>query len=253
MRASAFLFFFVNLFSVFALADVCPQDFIGTSAVISLEGRFVNREFSRVHTDIIWRHHPNEADTFDITLSGKESYRYISTPDFRYLEFKKENVRRQMAMHHLQEYIGESPLKWDDVELLARGNYLCYDSLHNDSAVLYTAYSQAWYSIVKGLGSQPDSLQMNGPRGETRKLHIHSWKEYSAITVPTITDFDGNAYTGSLWTRTAFRIYKPAEAKPFPKIEEPKTPHLQKIYKTESVFWNRLDSEVEVPLKLQMH
>ena len=70
MRASAFLFFFVNLFSVFALADVCPQDFIGTSAVISLEGRFVNREFSRVHTDIIWRHYPNEADTFDITLSG---------------------------------------------------------------------------------------------------------------------------------------------------------------------------------------
>jgi hypothetical protein len=94
---------------------------------------------------------------------------------------------------------------------------------------------------------------MNGPRGEIRKLHVHAWKEYSGITVPTIIDFKGNDYTGNLWTRTAFRIYEPIEKKPFPKVEKPETPHLQKIYKTESVFWNRLDSEVEVPLKLQMH
>lgn len=75
---------------------------------VSLEGRFVNRDFFPVHLSLAWKHVPGSADTFDIVLSGKESFRYVSSKDFRYMEFQKEKARRQMARHHLQEFIGNS-------------------------------------------------------------------------------------------------------------------------------------------------
>ena len=110
MNASALRFFvFFSILSAFALAEECPQPLLNGNAVVSIEGRFINREFKRVHVDIIWRHRQDSIDTFDITISRKESYRYISAKEFRYMEFKPEGIRRQMAMHHLKENIGDSP------------------------------------------------------------------------------------------------------------------------------------------------
>ncbi|MBP5247821.1 MAG: hypothetical protein J6Z31_08200 [Fibrobacter sp.] len=235
------------------MGEECPKPLVNENAVISLEGRFINREFKRVHVDIIWLHRPNSADTFDISITGKESYRYISAKEFRYMEFKQDGVRRLMAMHHLKENVGESPLKWDDFELLAQGNYLCYDSLHNDSTVLYTSRSQAWYTISKSLTSEPDFLQMKGPRGESRKLYIHAWKKYDGLNVPTIIDFEGDDYSGSLWTRAAFRFFEPAKEvkKPIQEARYQLPTGLTEAKK--SMFGNGLDSEVKIPLILQVH
>lgn len=253
MTASVFrIFAFLCLFSAFAFAEECPEPLVQENAVISLEGRFVNRDYKRIHVDIIWRHKPTSADTFDITVSRKESFRYVSAKEFRYMEFKPENVRRQMAMHHLKENIGESPLKWDDFELLAHGHYLCHDSLHNDSTLLYTSRSQAWFTIQRNSGTRPDSLQMNGPFGETRKLYIHSWKKFTVFTVPAIIDIQGNNYTGSLWTRAAFRFFEPIEpSKPIPLVKYQLPEGLNQA--RQSMFGDRLDRESKVPLILEMH
>jgi len=255
MTAPVFRFFaFICILSAFAFAEECPEPLVQENAVISLEGRFVNRDFRRIHVDIIWLHRPNSADTFDITISRKESFRYVSAKEYRYMEFKPGGIRRQMAMHHLKENIGESPLKWDDFELLAHGNYLCHDSLHNDSATLYTSRSQAWFTIRRNHSTMPDSLQMNGPFGETRKLYIHSWKNFNDFTVPAIIDFQGNNYTGSLWTRTAFRFYEPIEYKKAivpSKVKYRLPTGVAKEFS--STLGNGLDREIKVPLILQVH
>ncbi len=155
---------------LFAECPASPDSTFDSDAQISVEGRFTNREFLPVHFSLSWRHVPGSADTFDIVLSGKDSFRYVSSRDFRYMEFRKENARRQMARHHLQEFIGESPLTWEHLENLARGNLPCEDSTENNF------------------------------------IHIHSWKEYDGLFLPAIVDFYGKGGHGSLWVRTARKI-----------------------------------------------
>ena len=227
--------------SVEIVAEECPQLLVDSAAIISIEGRFVNREHSRVHVDIMWQHEPLSADTFDISLPHS-AFRYVSAPQFRYVEIKPENIRRQMAMHHLKEFIGETPLKWDDFELLARGSFLCPDSLHRDSTILYTAISQTWFTLNVEK-SQPDSVRMSGPAGEKRKIFIHSWKSYDGIFLPAILDIQGSNYSGSLWIRTAKRV--PAK--------QNFTPEEKPAKEEKSFLWNWSNAESEVPLILQMH
>lgn len=167
-----------------AISAECPENPLADNARISVEGRFINREYLPVHFSLSWRHAPQAADTFDIVLSGKESFRYVSAQDFRYVEFQKENARRQMAMHHLQEFIGESPLTWNHLESLSRGKLPCEDSSGHDS------------------------------------IGIHSWKDYDGIFLPAIIDFYGKGGYGSLWIRTVKKIpsENPEDSSGFPSI-----------------------------------
>lgn len=167
-----FLATFLLAFSAVSLPADCPENpegKLGSDAQISVEGRFINREFLPVHLSLSWRHAPTSADTFDIVLSN-DSFRYVSAENFRYMEFRKENARRQMASHHLQEFIGESPLTWNHLESLARGNLPCDDSTGSDT------------------------------------ISIHGWKEYDGIFLPAIINFYGKGGHGSLWIRTARKI-----------------------------------------------
>ncbi len=236
----------LGICAVLSLAEECPRALISSAAVVSAEGRFVNRENLSVRFDLIWQHLPGIADTFDITLSGKRSFRYVSSPDFRYLEYLPGRIPRQMAMHHLKENIGESPVKWDDLELLSQGAFLCQDSSHSDSSSLYTAKSQAWFRLKPNSSSQPDTLSMFGPRSETRTLSIHSWGDYDGIRLPTIIDVRGANDSGVLWVRTARRILPKAR----PRANFEKT---EKDSPSPSPLWNGLDGESKIPLILQMH
>ncbi len=161
---------FLGFFAESLFSAECPENSLDTGFQASIEGRFVNRDFFPVHFTLFWRHVPRSADTFDIVLSGRDSFRYVSSKDFRYMEFRKEKARRQMARHHLQEFIGESPLTWNHLESLARGNLPCEDS------------------------AAPDTVA------------IHSRKDYDGIVLPAIIDFSGKGGRGSLWVRTARRI-----------------------------------------------
>ncbi len=190
------------LFAVSLSVANCPEIPLDSDFQISIEGRFVNRDFFPVHLDLAWRHALGSADTFDIVLSGKESFRYVSSKDFRYMEFRKENARRQIAMHHLQEFIGESPLTWNHLESLARGNLPCEE------------------------GPGPDTIA------------VHSRKDYDGITLPAIIDFSGKGGHGSLWVRTARKIPRdiPERSSGFPSIlwhgvdSEAKIPLILQMY-----------------------
>lgn len=174
--------FFLGIFGTLSAEEPTDKR-LDSDARISIEGRFINREFSPVHLSLSWRHATASADTFDIVLSGKDSFRYVSARDFRYMEFRKENARRQMATHHLQEFIGESPLTWNHLESLARGNLV------------------------------PDSTAQDS-------LYIHSWKNYDGLFLPAIIDFYGKGGHGSLWIRTARKISPdiPKDSADFPSI-----------------------------------
>ena len=230
------------LFFSSVCAEECPKLLMDSAAVISAEGRFINREHSRIHVDIIWQHQPFTADTFDISVSGKESFRYVSAENFRYIELKPENFRRLMAMHHLKENIGESPIKLDDLELLARGAFLCPDSQHSPLASFLTAKSQTWQSLTPNTFPTPDSVQMSDFNAQNKRtIRIHSWKPYDNMLLPTILDFWGNDYHGSLWIRTARKI----------ETQRPQTESPKKIQPDKKMrLWNWLDIKSEIPLEL---
>lgn len=220
-------------------AAECEFSFADSAAVISIEGRFVNREFSRIGIDLIWQ--KAEADTFDVTVSGRESYRYVSTPDFRYMEYRPENVRRLLAAHHLKENIGASPLKWDDLELLARFLFRCPDSLAA-SNVFQPTRSAAWKSVSVNSKIQPDTIEMKSYQNEIRTLTVHRWANFDGILLPTSIDIAGKNYSGSLWIRTARR-----QESFSPRQKSSTSPFFQKL--TES----GLKEEAEVPFVLQVH
>lgn len=244
MRFSRKTFFLLAFLPFASFAEECPSPWIDFPAVISAEGRFINRENVRVHVDLIWQHLPDAADTFDITISGRESFRYISSADYRYMEYFPGRIPRQMAMHHLRETIGKSPLRWDDLELLAQGIFLCRDSLHQDSAFVYPARSQTWFRI-RFNHPKPDTVWMFGS-GEERRLTVHSWNLYDGIFMPTIIDLKGNGESGSFWIRTARRLSPPAPK----KAEVSETP--QSASRWASPIWNGLNRKSKIALILQM-
>ncbi|MCK9181882.1 MAG: hypothetical protein M0P13_03245 [Fibrobacteraceae bacterium] len=211
--------------------------------LISAEGQFINREYSRIRIELFWKHHVQAPDSFDITISGKTSYRYITTPNYRYIEMLPQKIKRQMAIHHLKEYIGISPLKWDDLELLANGDFACKDSSNKNSNRLATALSQTWFSLTFN-SPHPDSIQMNGAKGEKRHIRIHTWSSYDGIYLPAVIDIKGQNYSGSLWVRTAKVIHDNAQEKTKTGKKQEK-----KIF---SPLWNGGDGEIKVPLILQM-
>lgn len=177
MKTAVFLSAFLCAVLAAPSPAECPTAASDENFLASIEGRFVNREFFPVHVDLVWRHAPLSADTFDIILSGRESFRYVSTKDFRFMEYRKEKVRRQMASHHLGEFIGDSPLTWEHFERLARGVLPCEDSLARDS------------------------------------VHIHDWKSFDGIELPAILDFHGKGGSGALWVRSVQKIVPDNSAK----------------------------------------
>jgi hypothetical protein len=155
--------------AVFCQAQTsCPHFLLESPMVVNIEGFFINEKMSRVSLDVEWRHHPEALDTFFVNQPDVPKFNFITAGEYRYMEFPDIKVKRQLGTHHLKEHIGETPLKLDDMELLANGQFLCRDSSIQKPNILSTAFSMAWWSLITDSLPHPTRVTMNGPRKERR-------------------------------------------------------------------------------------
>ena len=187
--------------------DLCPHKLVDRDLIVNMEGSTINAQHSRARIDIEWRHHEElQQDTFFIHLPGKPSFKYITGKTDRYLEYDSPKIRRQMAMHHLREDIGNTAVKYDDLELIAHGSFLCKDSLVQKPTIFSPAFSNMWWSVASDTLPQPHLVTMRGAGKEKRELRIDSWKDFSGITMPALVTVVSLNYHGKFWIRSVYPI-----------------------------------------------
>lgn len=227
MRARFFSVFFKSLANVTCLGVIaaiaaepapnfCGQTLFDNSYKVFIEGSFVNKVKSRVHTSIQWNHHAAAPDSFHIVFPNESSDTILFTTDGsrRRLKFPVPNsdgefAERGMATHHLRENIGNSPLVYDDLDLLANGQFLCPDSAKPkdpNPTAFATAFSQTWFHLTADQNPEPTSLKMTGTKGHRRMLQILSWNKLGEIKLPTAVRITGNNYYGMVWIHSAYAI-----------------------------------------------
>jgi len=200
----AFLFFMA---AEQAIAQTsCPHFLLEAAMVVNIEGHFVNAKHSRASMDVEWRHHPESLDTFFVSTPNRPQFKFITAGSYRYMEFSDAHVKRQLGTRHLKETIGETPLKLDDMELLANGQFLCKDATEPKSNSMSTAFSMAWWSLLADTLPTPKMVTMKGARKETRTFTIRQWKNYSGSTLPTLVKLAGTNYSGEIWIRSAYPV-----------------------------------------------
>lgn len=243
-RLSALLFA-VGLVPAFA-QNACPQFLLDSAMVVNVEGRFVNVQKSRASLDIEWRHHPESLDSFFVNLPDRKSFVFVTAGDFRFLEYHSPKVKRQLGLHHLRDNIGNTPLKLDDLELLANGLFMCQDS-SKSKKIFSTAFSNMWWSMVVDTLPQPQNIVMRGARKELRTFRIGAWKEFSGVQLPTLVALESPNYSGSIWVRSAYPI---VEQKKDPLLERAKQPQFKKPELFRKTF---VEGERKIPLILQLN
>lgn len=184
--------------------ELCPHFLLDKDLVVNVEGRFVNEAKSRTSMDIQWRHHPEALDTFYVSFPNAKPFRFITAGAYRYMEFENPKVKRQLGLHHLRETIGNTPLRLDDLELLANGAFLCKDTTEQPATVLSTALSNMWWSMSVNRLEEPDSVSMRGAYKESRLFRIGQWKDFSGTRLPTLIKLSNEKYRGDLWVRSAY-------------------------------------------------
>ena len=197
------------IFAAAAMASAqtsCPHFLLESPMVVNIEGHFVNAKNSRESLDVEWRHHPESLDTFFVNLPNRPRFNFITAGSYRYLVFPDINVKRQLGTHHLKETIGETPLKLDDMELLANGQFLCKDTLEQKPNILSTAFSMAWWSLTADSLPRPKTVVMRGARKEARTFTIRQWKSFSGELLPTLVRMDSEHYNGEIWIRSAYPV-----------------------------------------------
>ena len=228
----------------------CPRLLTNSSMVINIEGKFVNEEKNRTSVSIEWRHHSEALDTFFVTPYEKPKFTYITAGRYRYMEIGKEKLKRQLGLHHLRESIGNTPLRLDDLELLANGYFKCPDSLRQDQNpnVLATANSMTWWSLVLDSLALPEKAVMHGAFKKSRYFTISKWRSYAGETLPTLVNVASDNYGGIIWIRSAY----PAQALAVDPIFKKKKP---KMLLPEPKSFGRItvEGERKIPLILKLN
>lgn len=183
--------------------QVCPKFLFDEELLVNIEGTFINVQQNRSSIDLEWRHHPESLDSFFVSLPNQKSFVFITAGDFRYMLLGKAKLKRQLGLHHLRETIGDTPLKLDDLELLANGSFLCKDSSDTTKS-FFTAFSNMWWSLSADTLPKPSQITMNGARKESRTFEIGKWKDFSGISLPTLIRISGPGYSGHIWIRSAY-------------------------------------------------
>lgn len=197
---------FASLPAAFA-QELCVHKLIEGSMIANMEGWFINAQHSRARFDIEWRHHEQEqVDTFFIHLPDRPSIKYITSETSRYIEQDFPKLRRQMAMHHLKDEIGNTPVKYDDLELLAHGYFQCKDTSEQKPNILSTAFSNMWWSVALDSLPKPNMVTMRGARKEKRVIRIDSWKSFSGLELPALATVEHPNYRGNIWIRSIYPI-----------------------------------------------
>lgn len=185
----------------------CPHLLANSSLVVNIEGKFVNQEKNRTSLSVEWRHHSNTLDTFFVNLYDKPSFKFITAGRYRYMEIGKDNVKRQLGLHHLTENIGKTPLKLDDLELLANGFFKCPDTTKEEQPspnVFPTSNSMMWWSLVVDTLGTPNKAAMHGAKKHSRYFSISNWQPYAEDKLPTLVHVASDDYSGILWIRSAY-------------------------------------------------
>lgn len=227
--------------------SLCPHYLVTTPMVVNIEGRFINIKHSRVSMDMEWRHHPESIDTFFVNLPDREQFRFITTGSSRYLEMGPSKIKRQLASHHLKENIGETPLKLDDMELLANGQFLCKDDKDTSETNFRTAFSTTWWSMMSDTLPTPQKVVMRGANHETRIFGIGQWKVFSGEVLPTLVSLTSLNYSGNIWIRSAYPI-QALESDPLQKKVAPKVRPIPELFLKIPVKRKR-----EIPLILKLN
>lgn len=239
---------FFAFFSAYVGAQsLCPHFLVSSPMVVNIEGRFVNAKHSRASMDVEWRHHPESIDTFFVNLPDREQFRFITTGSYRYIEKGPSNIKRQLGTHHLKESIGETPLKLDDMELLANGNFLCKDDTDTNMNTIKTAFSMAWWNMIVDSLESPKNVIMRGARHETRIFSIGQWKVFSGELLPTLVTLSGPNYNGKMWIRSAYPI-QALESDPLQRKVSPKMRPIPELFLKIPVKRKR-----EIPLILKLN
>ncbi|MDR1760368.1 MAG: hypothetical protein LBR60_07570 [Fibrobacter sp.] len=220
-------------------SQVCPQPLLSDPFVVSAEGRFINRENSRTSIGLVWKHSQAAPDSFEITVAGKQSYLFVSHPDYRYMIFLPQKVKRELATHHLKDFIGNTPLRFDDLDLMANGLFLCPDS-GKSPLIFSTAFSQMWYSIRLNQKEQPTALEMRGAGREIRKIEIQKWKNFDGTLLPAVIQVQDAHSRGTFWIRSAYK-----------KAGHVTDPLLEKLESQNSAI--RFYREGKIPLILKLN
>lgn len=185
--------------------NLCPQTLVNEDKLLFLQGSFVNRESSRIHADIAWFRHVAAPDTFMIAVPGKDTLVFITDGDSRTLEKPREKSRRKLATHHLKERILDTPLKFDDLDLLANGQFLCPDSASRPNSFA-TAFSQTWYHLRADQIPDAKTFRMSGAKGEVRNIEIAEWQDFDGVRFPTAVKFKTQREFGTVWLRSIHRF-----------------------------------------------
>ena len=213
MKFSATVLLLLSIFlpDVTFSQEICSKTLTDRPIIINFEGKFINAQKSRTSLSVEWRHHPEATDSFFVSLPDRDAVTYVTTPDYRFIEIGASRIKRQMAEHHLRESIGNTPIKFDDLELLAHGFFKCPDSSTTDSSasiqsnkVYSTALSNTWWSIITDSLEHPKEVSMKGVFKQRRNISIEQWKEFSGIMLPSIVSLAGEGYRGYIWIRSSY-------------------------------------------------
>ncbi|SMG44574.1 hypothetical protein [Fibrobacter sp. UWB13] len=233
-----------------SLQKVCPHLLTNSAMIINVEGKFVNEEKNKTNIKIEWRHHNDALDTFFVNSSGSRPFNYITAGKFRYMEFEGGKIKRQLGLHHLRENIGNTPLKLDDLELLANGYFKCPDStkLEQNPNVFSTAVSNTWWSLVVDTLPNPEKAVMRGAPKKPRYFSITNWKSFAGDMLPTLASMSSEDYSGSLWIRSAY----PAQALEMDPVQKPVKPKI--LLPVPKLFGKiAVEGERKIPLILKLN
>jgi hypothetical protein len=229
---------------------VCPRLLTNAPMIVNIEGRFVNEQKNRTSASIEWRHHNETLDTFFVNLYDSPSFTFITAGSYRYMLIGDSKVKRQLGLHHLKEKVGKTPLRLDDLELLANGFFKCPDStrLNMPNSILATAYSNMWWSLVTDSLPNPEKVVMHGA-SKNRYFTISNWKSYAGELLPTLVNVASGDYGGNLWIRSAYPA-QALEADPLRKLEKPKI-----LFPVPKLFRKitAMEGERKIPLILKLN
>ena len=194
MKKFCFLLCFLFCSLVFA-EGLCDYSLFLKNQDITLKSSFINREYSREHLDIFWKHR-TKTDTFEIKNSKNKTLIFIVEKEKRHI-LLENGIKRQLAKHHLRESVFSTPLRLDDLELLSKGTFFCQtDSSQNKIA---TANSEMWYHFFLSESTEPFIVKMSGYKSYKRTLFL-KWESYENKKYPAEIRFYSNKNeTGILW------------------------------------------------------
>lgn len=174
----------------------CTHQIAEVPLTAKFKGDYVNMKQNNVSVDVEWHHHPAAQDTFYIVATGAEAMMFVTSGDYRHVTYGKTKAKRQIGARHLRENIGETPLKFDDLELLANGWFQCTDST-SATNVLVTAFPETQAEIT--MDTLPLPMNISVKRwNDDRTYEIAEWKEFSGVKLPSNTKITGKNFSGNI-------------------------------------------------------